>query len=86
MIQRKKGNGAINYFLDFIEKQGNNLLIGSTVTKWSIMAPIFVPMYMMLNLPPEYTLACLSHWRLCNPYHITVNAFLRNRINISGAV
>lgn len=32
-----------------------NLLIGSTVTKWSIMAPIFVPMFMMLNLPPEYT-------------------------------
>ncbi len=32
-----------------------NLFIGSTVTKWAIMAPIFVPMFMMLNLPPEYT-------------------------------
>lgn len=32
-----------------------NLFIGSTVTKWAIMAPVFVPMFMMLNLPPEYT-------------------------------
>lgn len=32
-----------------------NLLIGSTVTKWSIMAPIFIPMFMLLHMPPEYT-------------------------------
>lgn len=32
-----------------------NLLIGSTVTKWSIMAPIFVPMFMLLGVSPEYT-------------------------------
>lgn len=32
-----------------------NLFIGSAVTKWSIMAPIFVPMFMMLGLTPEIT-------------------------------
>lgn len=30
-----------------------NLFIGSAVTKWSIMASVFVPMFMMLNLSPE---------------------------------
>lgn len=32
-----------------------NLFIGSAVTKWSIMAPVFVPMFMMLGLSPEST-------------------------------
>jgi aminobenzoyl-glutamate transport protein len=32
-----------------------NLVIGSSVTLWSIMAPVFVPMFMMLNIPPELT-------------------------------
>ncbi|MGC5326406.1 AbgT family transporter [Brevibacillus sp. SYSU BS000544] len=32
-----------------------NLFIGSTVTKWSIMAPVFIPMFMMLGFSPELT-------------------------------
>ena len=32
-----------------------NLFIGSAVTKWSIMAPVFIPMFMMLGLSPEST-------------------------------
>lgn len=32
-----------------------NLFIGSAVTKWSIMAPVFIPMFMMLNINPELT-------------------------------
>lgn len=32
-----------------------NLFIGSAVTKWSVMAPVFVPMFMMLGLSPEAT-------------------------------
>jgi aminobenzoyl-glutamate transport protein len=32
-----------------------NLLITSTTIKWSIMAPIFVPMFMQSNLSPEFT-------------------------------
>lgn len=32
-----------------------NLFITSTTIKWSIMAPIFVPMFMQSNLSPEFT-------------------------------
>jgi len=32
-----------------------NLFIGSAVTKWSIMASVFVPMFMLLNIKPELT-------------------------------
>lgn len=32
-----------------------NLFIGSAVTKWSIMAPIFIPMFMMSGISPELT-------------------------------
>lgn len=32
-----------------------NLFIGSAVTKWSIMAPVFIPMFMMLGINPELT-------------------------------
>ena len=33
-----------------------NLFIGGAVTKWVILAPIFAPMFMSLNIPPEVTL------------------------------
>ncbi|MFA5602419.1 MAG: AbgT family transporter [Bacilli bacterium] len=32
-----------------------NLLVNSTTLKWSIMAPIFIPMFMQANLSPEFT-------------------------------
>lgn len=32
-----------------------NLFIGSAVTKWSVMAPVFIPMFMMVGLSPEAT-------------------------------
>ncbi|OWY40682.1 aminobenzoyl-glutamate transporter [Xenophilus sp. AP218F] len=32
-----------------------NLLIGSTGAKWAIMAPVFVPMFMLLGIRPELT-------------------------------
>ncbi|MGF1579612.1 MAG: AbgT family transporter [Gemmataceae bacterium] len=34
-----------------------NLLVGSASAKWALLAPIFVPMLMQLNLPPELTQA-----------------------------
>jgi aminobenzoyl-glutamate transport protein len=34
-----------------------NLLIGSASAKWALLAPIFVPMLMQLNLSPELTQA-----------------------------
>jgi aminobenzoyl-glutamate transport protein len=32
-----------------------NLFIGSASAKWAIMAPVFVPMFMVLGYSPEYT-------------------------------
>ncbi|TPV92540.1 MAG: AbgT family transporter [Myxococcales bacterium FL481] len=32
-----------------------NLVMGSASAKWSIMAPIFVPMFMVLGISPEFT-------------------------------
>lgn len=32
-----------------------NLFVGSAVTKWSVMASVFVPMFMMLDISPELT-------------------------------
>ena len=32
-----------------------NLVMGSASAKWSIMAPIFVPLFMLLGYSPEFT-------------------------------
>lgn len=32
-----------------------NLFIGSASAKWALLAPVFVPMLMLLNIPPEQT-------------------------------
>ncbi len=32
-----------------------NLLVGSASAKWALLAPVFVPMLMLLNIPPEQT-------------------------------
>ncbi len=34
-----------------------NLIIPAAIAKWAILAPIFVPLFMKLNLPPETVLA-----------------------------
>lgn len=34
---------------------GLNLFMGSASAKWAIMAPVFVPMFMLLGYPPEMT-------------------------------
>ncbi|GIX21842.1 MAG: aminobenzoyl-glutamate transporter [Gammaproteobacteria bacterium] len=34
-----------------------NLFIGSASAKWALLAPVFVPMFMLLGLPPEATQA-----------------------------
>jgi aminobenzoyl-glutamate transport protein len=32
-----------------------NLVIGSASAKWAIMAPVFIPMFMLLGYSPEFT-------------------------------
>jgi len=34
-----------------------NLVMGSASAKWALMAPVFVPMFMLLGYPPEVTQA-----------------------------
>jgi len=47
---------GIPLLLSFIIFSGFiNLFIGSASAKWAIMAPVFVPMFMLLNYSPELT-------------------------------
>ncbi|HMQ00326.1 MAG TPA: AbgT family transporter, partial [Cyclobacteriaceae bacterium] len=32
-----------------------NLMLGSASAKWAIMAPVFIPMFMLLGYSPEFT-------------------------------
>lgn len=32
-----------------------NLLMGSASAKWALMAPVFIPMFMLIGISPEYT-------------------------------
>ena len=50
--------GKLPVLLTFILlAAGVNLVIGSASGKWGIMAPVFVPMFMILGLSPETTQA-----------------------------
>lgn len=48
--------GTIPMFILFILVSATlNLLMGSASAKWALMAPIFVPMFMLLGYTPEFT-------------------------------
>jgi len=48
------GLGAIPLMLGFVVLSGLiNLFMGSASAKWAIMAPVFVPMFMLLGFTPE---------------------------------
>jgi aminobenzoyl-glutamate transport protein len=50
------GLGAIPLILSFVLLSGVlNLFMGSASAKWAIMAPVFVPMLMLLGYTPELT-------------------------------
>jgi aminobenzoyl-glutamate transport protein len=53
---RESGLSNIPLFLSFIVLSGIiNLSMGSASAKWAIMAPVFVPMLMLLGYTPEFT-------------------------------
>lgn len=55
---RATGLGGIPLLLGFVVlAAGINLVMGSASAKWALMAPIFVPMLMLLGYPPEMTQA-----------------------------
>ncbi len=53
---RSSGLGGIPLMLSFVVLSSFiNLFMGSASAKWAIMAPVFVPMFMLLGYTPELT-------------------------------
>jgi aminobenzoyl-glutamate transport protein len=53
---RASGLGDIPLMLSFIVVAAIiNLVMGSASAKWAIMAPVFIPMFMLLGYSPEFT-------------------------------
>jgi len=53
---KASGLGPIPLMLSFIlVAAAINLVMGSASAKWAIMAPVFIPMFMLLGYSPEFT-------------------------------
>jgi aminobenzoyl-glutamate transport protein len=53
-LLRQTGMGAIPLMIGFVLVSATiNLFMGSASAKWAIMAPVFVPMFMLLGYSPE---------------------------------
>jgi len=68
-----------------------NLAMGSASAKWALMAPVFVPMFMLLGYPPEVTQAAYrvgdSVTNIISPmmsYFALIIAFLQRYIPSAG--
>ena len=57
-VLRASGLGQVPLTVAFILVSASiNLVTGSASAKWAIMAPVFVPMFMLLGYSPEFTQA-----------------------------
>jgi aminobenzoyl-glutamate transport protein len=57
-VLRTAGLGTIPLVVSFVLLSATiNLFMGSASAKWAIMAPVFVPMFMLLGYTPELTQA-----------------------------
>jgi aminobenzoyl-glutamate transport protein len=57
-ILRASGLGTVPLIVSFVLISATiNLFMGSASAKWAIMAPVFVPMFMLLGYTPEFTQA-----------------------------
>jgi aminobenzoyl-glutamate transport protein len=57
-VLRASGLGQVPLTVAFIVVSAAiNLVMGSASAKWAIMAPVFVPMFMLLGYSPEFTQA-----------------------------
>jgi aminobenzoyl-glutamate transport protein len=68
-----------------------NLIMGSASAKWALMAPVFVPMFMLLGYPPEVTQAAYrvgdSVTNIISPmmsYFALIIAFVQRYITKAG--
>ncbi|HET9531782.1 MAG TPA: AbgT family transporter [Blastocatellia bacterium] len=57
-VLRASGLGTIPLIVTFVMVSATiNLFMGSASAKWAIMAPVFIPMFMLLGYSPEFTQA-----------------------------
>jgi aminobenzoyl-glutamate transport protein len=57
-VLKASGLGPIPLMVAFVFLSGFiNLFMGSASAKWAVMAPVFVPMFMILGYTPEFTQA-----------------------------
>ena len=55
-VLQASGLGPIPLMLAFVLVSATiNLVMGSASAKWAIMAPVFIPMFMLLGYSPEFT-------------------------------
>lgn len=55
---KASGLGPIPLMITFVAISATiNLVMGSASAKWAIMAPVFIPMFMLLGYTPEFTQA-----------------------------
>lgn len=55
-VLQSSGMGAIPLMISFVFVSAFiNLIMGSASAKWAIMAPVFIPMFMILGYAPEFT-------------------------------
>ena len=61
---RASGLGDVTLMLSFVLlSSALNLLMGSASAKWAVMAPVFVPMFMLLGYTPRADAGGLPHRR-----------------------
>jgi aminobenzoyl-glutamate transport protein len=91
-ILRTAGLGTIPLIVAFVLVSATiNLFMGSASAKWAIMAPVFVPMLMLLGHTPEFTQAAYrigdSTTNLISPmmsYFALIIAFMQRYRSDSG--
>ncbi len=63
-----------------------NLMIGSASAKWSILAPVFIPMLMLLGISPRSQPSGLPGRRFQHQYHHAADALLRTGTGLRQAL
>ena len=88
-----RGGTALSWFLaqHILLAACVNLLIGSASAKWAMLAPVFVPMLMLVGLSPELTQAAYRVGDSCTniitpmmPYFPLVVVFCQRYVNNTG--
>ena len=89
---RSAGLHQVPLMLSFILLSASiNLVMGSASAKWALMAPVFVPMFMLLGYPPEVTQAAYrvgdSVTNIISPmmsYFALIIAFVQRYLSKAG--